>query len=290
MEKYENIGPTAWRVAYLRTLSDIKYAKDFFDELSIIVKPSNQTQVEYMESTKTSNLAPQFEARYKLINRLLGKYKTNQILEIASGLAPRGLAMTDENSDLQYVEVDLPAMAQYKRDILKSLFVKGKAKPRCNLHMEDGDALDEGSLLAATRYFKNQPISVVNEGLLRYLNFNQKAVVARNIHTLLEKFGGTWITSDITLKKILAYEQELMDDRKKVLKLSGIDVEANSFESEEAARAFFENFAFNVERHSFLEVANELTSPEKLGLSPTAVEEMLQQAVVFVMRLATVSN
>ena len=284
---YENIGPTAWRVAYQRTLSDIKYAKEIFDELDSFVKPSNSVQTEYMESAKTSNLAPQFEARYKLINNLLEKNKTSQILEIASGLAPRGLAMTEENPDLQYVELDLPIMAGHKRKMLENLFVKGKAKPQNNLHIEDGDALDEKSLFKATRYFKNEPISVVNEGLLRYLNFNQKAVVAKNIHSLLEKFGGVWITSDITLKKILTnqYKHERSDNRKRIIALSGIDVEANSFENEEEARNFFEKLDFSVERHSFLEVKDELVSPQKLGLSLKVVEEMLCWAVVYVMKI-----
>ncbi|MGC9968663.1 MAG: class I SAM-dependent methyltransferase [Minisyncoccia bacterium] len=283
---YEKIGPTAWGVAYFRTFSDIEYAREIFEELDGVVKPTDPVQIEFMESArKRSNLAPQFEARYKLINRLLAENKTNQILELAAGLAGRGLAMAEEDPSLQYVEVDLPVMAAHKRELLQNLFSKGKAKPQSNLHVEDGDALDENSLLAATRHFKSGPISVVNEGLLRYLNFDEKSAVARNVHALLEKFGGAWITSDITLKKILAYEREREDGRATVKAMSGIDVEANSFESEEAARKFFEDLGFSVERHGFLEVASELVSPKRLGLSDQQIEEMLKQAVVFVMRV-----
>lgn len=283
--RYEKIGPTAWGVAYERSLSDIKYAKGIFDELNNVVKSINPIQIEYMESVKKSKLAPQFEARYKLINHLIEKNKINQILEIASGLSPRGLEMTDENQSLQYVEVDLPVMAGYKREMLQNLFAQHKAKARNNLHIEDGNALDQNSLLAATQYFKNEPTTIVSEGLLRYLNFNQKAVVARNVQSLLEKFGGSWITPDVTLKKILAYEDERIDNRRRILALSGIDVGANSFESEEEARKFFVDLGFSVERHSFLEVIDELVSPKKLGLSPKEVEDSLRYAVVFVMKL-----
>jgi hypothetical protein len=53
-KKYESIGPTAWRISYFRTLTDIKYAKEIFDELNTVVAPSDPVQIEYMESAKTS--------------------------------------------------------------------------------------------------------------------------------------------------------------------------------------------------------------------------------------------
>jgi len=282
-KNYENIAPTAWRIAYFRTLTDIKYADAILDELNKMVSLSDPVQIEYMESAKTSILAPQFEARYKLINKLVSQHQTNQILEIAAGLTPRGLEMIEKNSDLQFVELDLPHMAEYKRDMLKSISAKNKIKLPDNLHVVDGDALDEDSLFKATKCFRNAPISIINEGLLRYLSFGQKEIVSKNILALLKKFGGTWITSDITLKKVLSCEQERADNRRRVLALSGIDVEKNCFESEQAAREFFENNGFNVESHSFLEVIDELVSPKKLGLETKAVEDIIRHAVVFVM-------
>ncbi len=284
---YEKIGPTAWGVAHFRTFSDIKYAEEIFEELDSVVKPADPVQLEYMGSIRRSELAlaPQFEARYKLINWLLKENKTNQILELATGLAGRGLATAEADPSLQYVEVDLPAMAAHKREMLQNLFAKGKAKPQSNLHVEDGNALDEGSLFAAARYFKDEPISVVNEGLLRYLTPDEKKIVAENVRALLRKFGGAWITSDISTKRVLAYEEERTDNHARVKAMSGIDVKTNSFEDQDAAQKFFEDLGFSVERHSFLEVAGELVSPKKLGLSDQEVENMIQHATVFVMRL-----
>ena len=192
--------------------------------------------------------------------------------------------MTEANPSLQYVELELLAMAEQKRKILQNLFLQHKANPQKNLHIKNGDALKIDSLLAATKHFKNEPISVVNEGLLRYLDSSQKIIVAKNVHTLLEKFGGVWITSDISLEKLTSYTEERMAARKRILALSGINVEANSFKDEESARKFFENLGFSVERHGFLEIADELVSPKKLGLSPEEIKDMIKSAVVFVMR------
>ena len=67
--------------------------------------------------------------------------------------------------------------------------------------------------------------------------------------------------------------------------LSGINVEENTFESEHAAIIFFENLGFTVEKHSFLEVLDELVSPKTIGLSLKDTKELLKIPVVFVMRL-----
>jgi len=284
---YKKIGPTAWGVAWHRTLSDIEYAKEIFEELDEVVKPTEPAQLTYMESVKKSKIAPQIEARYKLIDKLIAENKTNQILELAAGLAGRGLVMTRDNSSLQYVEVDLPAMAENKRILLQKLISKGKAKQQDNLQVVDGDALNLESLLAASKYLKDEPVTIIHEGLLRYLNFNEKRAVANNIRTLLQKFGGSWITSDITLKRILKSErkEEREDNRKRVLLLSGIDVGANSFENEDAAKKFFEELGFSVERREFMEVIDELVSPAKLNMSASDVKDLLKDPVVFVMRL-----
>lgn len=287
---YENIGPTARGTAYRRTLSDIKYVKEIFDALESLEKLTNPVEIEYLENVKKSKLVPQFEARYKLTNRILAENKNNQVLEIAAGLSPRGLIMTEENPLLRYVELDLPAMAQRKRKILRTLFEQHKAEPRNNLHVEDGDALDNDSLLAAARHFRREPVSILNEGLLRYLGFDQKTTVAKNVRSLLEKFGGVWITPDITFKKIAAFQQEREDSRKRVMAISGINVEKNAFENADAARKFFNDLGFAVEQRDFLEIRDELSSPKKLGLSDEETGEMLKSFVVFVMRINPVRS
>ena len=282
---YEKISPTAWGVAYHRVLSDIKYAKEIFDQLEKLQKTTDPIEIEYMERTKSSKITPQLEARYMLINRLYNENKTNQILEIASGLSPRGLEMTDGDPSLTYIEVDIPSMAECKRCLLEKLFKSNVINPRPNLYIENGDALDKESLMAVTERFKNEPITIINEGLLRYMNFEQKAIVAKNVKVLLEKFCGFWITSDITLARILDQKDEDRINRGMVKAMSGIDVDKNVFESVEAAVEFFESFGFTVEKHSFLEVINELVSPKKLDMSSKETKELIEHPVVFVMKL-----
>ena len=139
----------------------------------------------------------------------------------------------------------------------------------------------------AVKYFDElKPLIITNEGLLRYLTKDEKAKGAQNIHKILERFNGVWITSDISLRKIFNKENKMMNNHvEKISKLTGKDIVANRFDTEEEAKDFFENLGFSIERHSFMEVKDMLTSPNKLNLSDLQVKEQIEDAVAFVMKV-----
>lgn len=280
-KSYEKISQTALLTAYPRIFTDIRFSKEIFDELERARKEKGLSEVP--AELKVPKLAPELEARYKLVDRLLRQNSANQILEIAAGLSPRGMERSKDSS-IEYVEVELPNMLKEKKAIAGKLI-----KVPGNLHFEEGNALNLDDLRKATSYFqKDKKITVVNEGLLRYLNFEEKAAVARNIHILLETFGGAWITSDITLKKFLQAQNVTMPGKnQKIAKLTGIKIDQNRFENEEEAQKFFGNLGFIIERHSLLEIQNELVSPRRLNISQKEVEIMIGSAVIYVMRLTS---
>jgi hypothetical protein len=126
---------------------------------------------------------------------------------------------------------------------------------------------------------------------MRYLNFKQKAKLATNIRTLLQEFGGYWITPDISLRTLLQKEDTAVDGHtKKLAEATGKDIESNLFDNVEHAQAFFEGLGFAVEIHRLDEIANELASPAALGMSDEYVADILAPAVTFVMRLSTKLN
>ena len=286
-EGYEKISPTAWGVAYRRTLSDIPYSTEIFDELQEIVQQTRSAEeLAVLESLRLPEITPMFEARYKLTNRLLAENKTNQILEIAAGFSPRGIEMAQDPS-MQYVELDLPGVTNEKRAIFEKLIGQSKIPKQENLRLEEGNATEMGDLERAVKHFKQEPINVINEGLLRYLSFEEKTKLAQSIHVLLERFGGTWITPDISTQSLDSFggDERMKGQNANVERLTGIDFSKNNFESVEAAQKFFEGLGFSVEIHSFKEIADELVSPQKLNLSPEQVEKIIGRRVVFVMRL-----
>ena len=276
------VSPTAYGVAFRRTLAEIEYAKVIYEELEKIKVDQSAEDVDLLEKMKAPELTPFFEARYKLVNKLLKEQEVNQVLEIAAGLSPRGILLATENPDLKYAELDLEAMVVEKEQIHASLKTQGKIVERPNHYLEKGDALNMDSLWQAVRHFEHQPLAVVNEGLMRYLTFEQKAHYAKNVATLLKQFGGVWITPDITLKGMMEGAKHRTSQMSKDL---GINIEANLFENEAQARKFFEDLGFHIEVHPFREIEGELVSPGKLGTTLEQMADMLNKPVVYVMRL-----
>lgn len=283
---FDAVVPTGWLTAYGRSFSDIPYARELFDELEH-VKIATHSAVT-LDGIKDSKLAAKFEARYKLIDRIAQGLGSTQILELASGLSTRGMAMA-ENPAVQYVEVDLPLMMSDKRKICTRLQQRGIIPIRPNLYLENGNAINFSDVERATRHFTtSKPVIVITEGLLRYLTFAEQQAHAKIVAKVLKKFGGTWITPDISLVHTTHGEAGVTAARrKKIAQLTGKNVSENRFLNMKHAVKFFEDMGFKVQRHNFLEVAGQLVSPGKLGLTPEYVTQTLSGAVAFEMQLRT---
>jgi len=227
-----------------------------------------------------SNIMPFMEARYLMTNRILQQMGIHQVLELASGLSPRGMVMS-ENSACTFVEVDLPDELLLKRGVIKELVETGAIKPRnTNLHLLEGSVVEEKVFTGAEKFFRNEPVGVVCEGLLRYLSFADKAILAGHIRDLLKTFGGAWITPDI----------ELLDDarqhlHRRVARMRGVDVEENLFADMATAKKFFEDFGFVVRITPLGDMLGQLSSQEKCGLTTEQTAELLEGRRTFTMTL-----
>jgi len=281
-EQYIKIIPTAYLTAYPRTFTDIPYSQEIFTRLEQKLQQESGDGAD--EVLKVQKLAPELEARFKLINTLTLETGILQILEVAAGLSTRGLAMT-KDTHISYVELDLQQMADLKAKLVEEL-----GGSPSNFHIVSGNALQASDLKRTVNYFDHKKqLCVLNEGLLRYLSFTEKAQVARNIHGLLEQFGGAWITSDITLRRLLQTQDSVTMPGKNTLVSASTEKDfiENSFVNEEQAISFFENLGFSVEVHQFSEVFDQLVSPGRLGIAEAETRDIIQYGRVFVMRIKT---
>ena len=255
--EHSRISPTAYGVAYGRTLSDIPFSVEIFDEMMQI---GAKTGIEYLDGIKKilpPESIPMFEARFKLTDKILDESGIDQVLEIASGFSQRGFIYA-QNPSIRYAELDLPGVISEKKNIAARLVASGKIPEETNLHFNEGNALEIADLSHATEFFADKPIAILNEGLLRYLNFEERATYAKNIYQLLDKFGGVWITPDNCVEFGGEKTKEKMKDSdEKVKKITGVDVEKYHFKDEQEAQIFFENLGFTVKRRSFMEVFDE---------------------------------
>ena len=265
-EPYEKISPTAKFVAYLRTFTDIPFAKEMAEE-SGAEKSYRELAGESKESL--IRLSPYWEARYKATDRIIMQHGITQILEVAAGLSPRGIAMT-ENPNVIYVVTDLPQTLEQERAIAEAILSRLNVE-RLNLHFETANALDRDSLLRAAAVFvPTRPVAIITEGLLPYLNREEKTVLADNIREALGRCRGIWITSDVHTKQ---YRQDTfrLDDRlrqrqSRIAAFTGSDLESNLFADENELKGFFRKSAFQIEEYQYSNVVQELSSPRKLNL------------------------
>lgn len=283
---HASISPTAVAVAYSRTFSDIPLSTEIFEEMQVInAQTGINFSIEQIKGIVPPETAPMFEARFKLTDKILEESQVKQVLEIASGFSQRGLIMSQDPL-IKYSELDLPGIMAEKKTVAEHLVENGKISRAANLYFHEGNALDMDDILSATQEFEEKPIAVLNEGLLRYLNREQRSIVAKNVHRLLEKFGGAWITPDTCVK--LGEQSEgrsMQGSDEKIQQLTGIDVQKYYFKNEDEAQEFFENLGFTVERRNFMDVYGKLVSPENLNLPPEKIKDILKQRSVFVIRV-----
>jgi O-methyltransferase involved in polyketide biosynthesis len=143
-------------------------------------------------------------ARHRLIDLLLAEWiddgRVSQVLEIACGMSPRGWRFAGRYGErIEYIEADLPAMAERKRKAL------GEAGSLGDHHrVEEIDALaDSGpaSLPAiAARLDPARGLAVITEGLVHYLAPAGLAGLWQRIATALEPFAHGVYISDFHLE------------------------------------------------------------------------------------------
>ena len=272
---FANLSVTKRFAAYMRQFSDIPYATDIAEILSAraafeaFLKPYNLTP-EHLHF-----YAPYFEARHKSIGAMIRRINPRQVLELGAGLSPRGLALSAE-PHVFYLETDLEEMIGEKRALIAALQRRHRLPTRNNLRNVAADALERDQLLAAANYFKaGQRLLVVHEGLLQYLSSSETELVARNVHELLGKFGGMWITPDFSLKS----DSDHISDQQKHFRRVLADathrtIFNNAFDSLEHLREYYHGLGFQVEVFNQFYLAGDLVSPSRLNLDPQVVEEL----------------
>ena len=130
------------------------------------------------------------EPRHLLFEHLIKASKSRCIVELGAGLSPRGTAYT-RDSDLTYIEVDLPRMSALKARLV------GEAKGE-NQHFLAGNVLDPGLFDRLEQLIRNKgPVAVVAEGLLYYLKRKPLEQMLEDTARLLKQAGGGVFISDL---------------------------------------------------------------------------------------------
>ena len=202
-----------------------------------------------------------FEARNLSLTKGIVQLGFEKVLEFSSGLSLRGLELC-RNPRMQYIDTDLPSIIEIKRE-LSSRILKDDEKLPSNLVLTQMNALDEKEFFETVATFNQGPITLVNEGLLMYLDRKQKSELCGIIHDILTRYGGYWITADIYIRdeeERKGLNKHYNQSDKDFVKKHNID--ANKFSSFEEAETFFKESGFEI--YTKIEVENEELSSYRL--------------------------
>lgn len=273
LDNFESISPTAIVTSYPRTFTDIPYEKQIYQWLQRNCK-NNDVKLNKL-------LAPEIEARYKLTNKILDDLNIKQVVEIAAGYSSRGLIYAEKG--YEYIEMDLEEVAKNKAKLLENI-----ASIPNNLHITSGNALNYADFEKCEEFLnKDREVAIINEGLLRYLTFEEKEIVAKNIYNVLKKFNGVWITCDVTPKKYIEKQNDFMPNFNNNLNtVTSRNNLTDRFENIEHISKFMKDIGFNsVETHKFIEVKDNMSSFDILGIDRESADEVLDNGIVAVIKI-----
>ena len=279
----DTISFTADGVAHRRQYTGIPYSKEILQAIlqnGGMVDPKEKQLADSMPQ-----LTPMFEARYLLTDLVLKKSGVKQILELASGLSPRGFIWADDPG-VEYVEIDLPQKMDMKHAVVRELHCQNGTNGYDNLHLLRGDVTNPQDVLDSSTYFEHKQLFVICEGLLRYLNWKDKASLATAVRdTISMHGGGIWATPDIELLSDANATPESRARYEMMAQEWGFDVRPNLFRDMKHAVKYFKGFGFKVAQRCQLEVMDQLVSPKRLNLPEDVVRKQLGMRTSFVMTL-----
>jgi O-methyltransferase involved in polyketide biosynthesis len=250
---FTSVSPSAKSLLLLKGYTNIPYAKD----LAALMQGSEVFELNFDDKDFGFwARVLHFESRYWSIDQLLRQAQTRNILELSSGYSLRGVELCRQDAAIHYIDTDLPDLMAQKQQLVAHQQLHKQLKGQ--LELLPLNALDENAFQEVVARFEAGPLTIVNEGLLMYLNEAEKQQLCGIIHRILKQRGGYWITADVYVRRGTEALNAIPQSSGEAAFFEQHHIEENKFESYESATAFF--------REQGLEVVVEAT-PHPEGLS-----------------------
>lgn len=236
----------AWRSYY-----GIPYA----EEMARLTRAREETDEKFGLAV-ARDIIPTMEARYKggqaAMEEFIKEHPNAQVLELAAGFSLHGLTLAQKHPGINYYETDYsPEIAAQKQQLVEQGLLSGQLP---NLTFARADALDLASLEKALENADpKRPLLIYCEGLITYLNDEEKQNLIENIITLLKRFGGKFITPDPGFsrerqRKLAETVPAFRPVAKNAEDKAGREYKDNGFESEAIADEFFNKNTLDIQK------------------------------------------
>lgn len=237
---FSTITPSAKMLVLLKGYTNIPYARQV---AGWILAPEPYAPDYQQRDLGFWGRVIHFEQRYWSVTNLLEELQAPNILELSSGFSMRGLAAT-RKTNCHYIDTDLPEMIETKKAALEAL--KESPGPG-TLEVLPLNAVDAEQFDEVVSHFPPGKLAIVNEGLLMYLDPEEKRQLFSNIHRALEQRGGWWITADVYTRQAPSNLKMSLDPRLEAF-LEAHRTEEKKFEDFGEAETVFRENGFVIDK------------------------------------------
>jgi O-methyltransferase involved in polyketide biosynthesis len=260
---YTSISPSAKSLLLMKGYTNIPYAKETAD----LLQGPEVFDLSFDEKDFWFWIrVMHFENRYWTIDQLLKQTDSTNMLELSSGYSFRGLDLCVKDKSIHYIDTDLPEVVAVKKDLINNLQLDRDIKG--NFELLSLNALNEADFNAIVSRFEDGPLTIVNEGLLMYLNLEEKISLCKIMLSTLKKRGGCWITADVYVKRTGEMRANMPQSKRESAFFEKHNIEENKFESYEAAEAFFQSEGFKLVKEATPDYGKLSVMPHLLKVLP----------------------
>lgn len=264
---FSTVSPSAKSLLLMKAYTNIPFAKEAAE---LVQDPEvfglNFDQKDFWFWIRVMH----FESRYLSIDQLMKQADSRNILELSSGYSFRGIACCADRKDVHYIDTDLPEVVEVKQRIMAELDLQKETRGKFELLPLN--ALEPDAFEAIIARFDDGPVTIVNEGLLMYLNTDEKKQLCKLIHDTLKKRGGCWITADIYVKRSAEIQASLPQSESEAAFVNQHNIEQNKFASYDTARQFFQVQGFEIVKEAEPDYKSLSAIPHLLKVIPEEVK------------------
>jgi O-methyltransferase involved in polyketide biosynthesis len=260
---YSTVSPSAKSLLLMKGYTNIPYAK----ETSALMQGPEIFGLNFDDKDFWFWIrVMHFESRYWSIDQLLKHTANANILELSSGYSFRGLDRCIKDGHIHYIDTDLPEVIAIKQKMINQLRLSDKVKG--HLELLPLNAMDNVQFQQVIGRFSNAPLTIVNEGLLMYLNMEEKIQLCKTIHGTLKQKGGFWITADVYVKRSDDMRATLPQSKSETAFFEQHHIEENKFDSYPAAEDFFRQQGFELVEEAIPDYQSLSVMPHLLKVLP----------------------
>jgi O-methyltransferase involved in polyketide biosynthesis len=240
LSEHRHISFTAHYTGYIwytMGISHPVFATSKGKMLAKLVHPLESWAEKFVGGSMRTTLKQRHRMIDQHLTQLIEQYPDLQVLEIASGLSPRGWNFRQKFPYIDYRELDLPDMAKVKTKALKQIDANSPEVLSVDLFTAD--------FAQAFQVFDpNRPLVVISEGLINYFNKDMLLQLLKAIHHYGQNFKELHYLTDIYPEPVKNKLANFIWASSKLLKWMSKSAFSFHFIDPQQAQEFFQQAGF----------------------------------------------